>query len=99
MGGAVYTLMIVELGHRLAGAAQVHLAELAGEDFISFPADVGTDLPGVLRALCRRPGSGLADAGEALIEAGLLLRAQGTEAVQARIEPRIGEHQRVGCTL
>ena len=48
--------LVVNAAHRLAGAAQVRLAELAGEDFISFPADVGTDLPGVLRALCRQAG-------------------------------------------
>jgi len=81
--------LVVNAAHRLAGAAQVHLAELAGEDFISFPADVGTDLPGVLRALCRQAGFEpriVQTAREATTQIGLVAAGLGVAVLPAPLE-------------
>lgn len=81
--------LVVNAAHRLAGAAQVHLAELAGEDFISFPADVGTDLPGVLRALCRQAGFEpriVQTAREATTQIGLVAAGLGVALLPAPLE-------------
>ena len=81
--------LVVNAAHRLAGAAQVHLAELAGEDFISLPADVGTDLPGVLRALCRQAGFEpriVQTAREATTQIGLVAAGLGVAVLPAPLE-------------
>jgi len=81
--------LVVNAAHRLAGAAQVRLAELAGEDFISFPADVGTDLPGVLRALCRQAGFEpriVQTAREATTQIGLVAAGLGVAVLPAPLE-------------
>ena len=81
--------LVVNAAHRLAGAAQVHLAELAGEDFISFPADVGADLPGVLRALCRQAGFEpriVQTAREATTQIGLVAAGLGVAVLPAPLE-------------
>lgn len=81
--------LVVNAAHRLAGAAQGHLAELAGEDFISFPADVGTDLPGVLRALCRQAGFEpriVQTAREATTQIGLVAAGLGVALLPAPLE-------------
>lgn len=81
--------LVVNAAHRLAGAAQVRLAELAGEDFISFPADVGTDLPGVLRALCQQAGFEpriVQTAREATTQIGLVAAGLGVAVLPAPLE-------------
>lgn len=81
--------LVVNAAHRLAGAAQVRLAELAGEDFISFPADVCTDLPGVLRALCRQAGFEpriVQTAREATTQIGLVAAGLGVAVLPAPLE-------------
>ncbi len=48
--------LVMNASHRLAGRSAVAFAELAGEDFITFPADAGTGLPTILQRLCRTAG-------------------------------------------
>ena len=81
--------LVVNAAHRLADAAQVRFAELAEEDFISFPPDVGTDLPGVLRALCRQAGFEpriVQTAREATTQIGLVGAGLGVAVLPAPLE-------------
>ncbi|HRO37815.1 LysR substrate-binding domain-containing protein [Thauera sp.] len=81
--------LVVNAAHRLADAAQVRFAELAEEDFISFPPDVGTDLPGVLRALCRQAGFEpriVQTAREATTQIGLVAAGLGVALLPAPLE-------------
>lgn len=64
-------------------------AQLADEDFISFPADIGTDLPGVLRALCRQAGFEpriVQTAREATTQIGLVAAGVGVALLPAPLE-------------
>lgn len=81
--------LVVNVGHRLAKAAQVSVADLADEDFISFPGDIGTDLPGVLRALCRQAGFEpriVQTAREATTQIGLVAAGLGVALLPAPLE-------------
>ncbi|WP_297361155.1 LysR substrate-binding domain-containing protein [Thauera sp.] len=81
--------LVVNAGHRLANAPQVSFAQLADEDFISFPADIGTDLPGVLRALCRQAGFEpriVQTAREATTQIGLVAAGVGVALLPAPLE-------------
>lgn len=81
--------LVVNAGHRLAGAGAVSLAELRDEDFISFPADVGTDLPAVLRGLCRQAGFEpriVQMAREATTQIGLVAAGLGVAVLPAPLE-------------
>ncbi|MBV2264143.1 MAG: LysR family transcriptional regulator [Thauera sp.] len=81
--------LVVNAAHRLADAPQVRFAELAEEDFISFPPDVGTDLPGVLRGLCRQAGFEpriVQTAREATTQIGLVAAGLGVALLPAPLE-------------
>ncbi|MER2553048.1 MAG: LysR substrate-binding domain-containing protein [Thauera sp.] len=81
--------LVVNVGHRLAKAAQVSFADLADEDFISFPGDIGTDLPEVLRALCRKAGFEpriVQTAREATTQIGLVAAGLGVALLPAPLE-------------
>lgn len=81
--------LVVNAGHRLANAPQVSFSELGDEDFISFPGDVGTDLPGVLRALCRQAGFEpriVQTAREATTQIGLVAAGLGVALLPAPLE-------------
>ena len=81
--------LVVNASHRLAGAAAVSFAELRDEDFIGFPADVGTDLPAVLRGLCRQAGFEpriVQTAREATTQIGLVGAGLGVAVLPAPLE-------------
>lgn len=81
--------LVVNAAHRLADAERVSIAELAGEDFVGFPADVGTDLPGVLRNLCRQAGFEprvVQTAREATTQIGLVAAGLGVALLPAPLE-------------
>ena len=81
--------LAVNAAHRLADAERVSIAELAGEDFVGFPADVGTDLPGVLRNLCRQAGFEprvVQTAREATTQIGLVAAGLGVALLPAPLE-------------
>ena len=81
--------LVVNASHRLAGEAAVSLAELRDEDFIGFPADVGTDLPAVLRGLCRQAGFEpriVQTAREATTQIGLVGAGLGVAVLPAPLE-------------
>jgi DNA-binding transcriptional LysR family regulator len=81
--------LVVNAGHRLAGAGAVSFADLRDEDFISFPADVGTDLPAVLRGLCRQAGFEpriVQTAREATTQIGLVAAGLGVAVLPAPLE-------------
>ena len=81
--------LVVNASHRLARAAAVSFAELRDEDFIGFPADVGTDLPAVLRGLCRQAGFEpriVQTAREATTQIGLVGAGLGVAVLPAPLE-------------
>ena len=81
--------LVVNASHRLAGAAAISFAELRDEDFIGFPADVGTDLPAVLRGLCRQAGFEpriVQTAREATTQIGLVGAGLGVAVLPAPLE-------------
>jgi DNA-binding transcriptional LysR family regulator len=81
--------LVVNVGHRLAGGGPVAFADLRDEDFISFPADVGTDLPAVLRGLCRQAGFEpriVQTAREATTQIGLVAAGLGIAILPAPLE-------------
>ena len=81
--------LVVNVGHRLAGGGPVSFADLRDEDFISFPADVGTDLPAVLRGLCRQAGFEpriVQTAREATTQIGLVAAGLGIAVLPAPLE-------------
>ena len=81
--------VVVNAGHRLAAGGAVSIADLRDEDFISFPDDVGTDLPAVLRALCRQAGFEpriVQTAREATTQIGLVAAGLGIALLPAPLE-------------
>lgn len=81
--------LVVNVGHRLAAGGPVAFADLRDEDFISFPADVGTDLPAVLRGLCRQAGFEpriVQTAREATTQIGLVAAGLGIAILPAPLE-------------
>ena len=81
--------LVVNAAHRLAGAASVSFRELRDEDFISFPADLGTDLPEVLRKLCLQAGFEpriVQTAREATTQIGLVAAGLGVAVLPAPLE-------------
>ena len=48
--------LVVNATHLLAGRSAVGLAELRDEDFIAYPSEIGTGLPGMFGRLCRDAG-------------------------------------------
>lgn len=48
--------LVVNVAHPLAAQDSVAFRDLRGEEFISFPADAGTGLPGILQRLSRAAG-------------------------------------------
>jgi DNA-binding transcriptional LysR family regulator len=81
--------LVVNVSHRLAEAGSVAFADLRDEDFISFPADVGTDLPAVLRGLCRQAGFEpriVQTAREATTQIGLVAAGLGIAVLPAPLE-------------
>ncbi|CAM5428546.1 MULTISPECIES: LysR substrate-binding domain-containing protein [unclassified Thauera] len=81
--------VVVNVAHRLASAGSVSFADLHDEDFIAFPADVGTDLPAVLRGLCRQAGFEpriVQVAREATTQIGLVAAGLGIAVLPAPLE-------------
>lgn len=81
--------IVLNAAHPLAGRAEVALAELAGEGFITFPPGVGTGLPGILQRLCRDAGFEpriVQTAGEATTQIGLVAAGLGVALLPAPLE-------------
>ena len=81
--------LVINAAHPLAGRAAISFAELAGEGFISFPPDVGTGLPDVLRRLCRAAGFEpriVQTAREATTQVGLVAAGLGLALLPAPLE-------------
>ncbi|CAH1748475.1 putative DNA-binding transcriptional regulator [Thauera humireducens] len=81
--------LVVNAAHRLAGAASVSFRDLVDEDFVSFPPDLGTDLPEVLRRLCLQAGFEpriVQTAREATTQIGLVAAGLGVALLPAPLE-------------
>ncbi|WP_041642446.1 LysR substrate-binding domain-containing protein [Azoarcus olearius] len=81
--------VVVHAEHPLAAKASVSFAELRDADFISFPADAGTELPAILDRLCR--GAGFEPrvvqlAREATTQIGLVAAGLGIALLPAPLE-------------
>lgn len=81
--------LVLPASHPLAGRKTLHLAELAGEDFITFSPDVGTELPDLLHQLCKAAGFApriVQTAREATTQIGLVAAGLGIALLPAPLE-------------
>lgn len=81
--------LVINAAHPLAGRSEISLAELADEGFITFPPDVGTGLPGILRQACRDAGFEariVQTAREATTQIGLVAAGLGLALLPAPLE-------------
>ena len=81
--------LVVNAAHPLAAQPDIGFEQLRGESFISFPAGVGTGLPDILHALCRRAGFTpriVQTAREATTQIGLVAAGLGVALLPAPLE-------------
>jgi DNA-binding transcriptional LysR family regulator len=81
--------IVIHAAHPLAGRDSIGIAELAGEDFITFPPGVGTGLPAILQRLCRVAGFEpriVQTAREAMTQIGLVAAGLGVSLLPAPLE-------------
>lgn len=81
--------LVINAMHPLASRDSIGFAELAGEDFITFPPGVGTGLPDVLRRLCQAAGFApriVQTAREATTQVGLVAAGLGVALLPAPLE-------------
>lgn len=81
--------LVIHAAHPLAARMSVSFRELAGEEFISFPADAGTGLPAILQRLSRAAGFEpriVQTAGEATTQIGLVAAGLGLALLPGPLE-------------
>ncbi|QNM95019.1 LysR family transcriptional regulator [Chitinimonas koreensis] len=81
--------VVLHAGHRLAGEAGLHMAQLREEGFVTYPRQLGTGLPALVRRLCA--GAGFAprvvqEAGEATTQIGLVAAGVGIAVLPSPLE-------------
>ncbi|HRP75085.1 MAG TPA: LysR substrate-binding domain-containing protein [Rhodocyclaceae bacterium] len=81
--------LVVNASHPLAGRSAVSLAEFRDDEFIVFPADVGSGLPAILSRLCVNAGFEprvVQTAREATTQIGLVAAGLGVALLPAPLE-------------
>lgn len=81
--------IVIPASHPLAERDAIGMADLAGEDFITFPPGVGTGLPAILQRLCRAAGFEphiVQTAREAMTQIGLVAAGLGVSLLPAPLE-------------
>ncbi|MBX3678649.1 MAG: LysR family transcriptional regulator [Rhodocyclaceae bacterium] len=81
--------LVINAAHPLASRSEISLAEVANEGFITFPPDIGTGLPGILRTACLAAGFEariVQIAREATTQIGLVAAGLGVALLPAPLE-------------
>ena len=81
--------LVINAAHPLASRSEISLAEVANEGFITFPPDIGTGLPGILRSVCLAAGFEariVQIAREATTQIGLVAAGLGVALLPAPLE-------------